>query len=104
MTHGRIVGLDHMWTSFFINAWMGQKASKLINVCLKLTIVLIWTIQSPHEDNLSSCERYKIIVTSKGLGTMHAQHFLIAERELSIYDSCRFDIGRFCAEPTNYED
>ena len=25
---------------------------------------------------------------------MHAQHFLIAERERSIYDSCRFDIGR----------
>ena len=37
----------------------------------KLAIVLIWNIQSPHEDNLSSCERYKII-TSKALGTMHA--------------------------------
>ena len=24
-----------------------------------------------------------------------------AERERSIYDSCRFDIGRFRAEPTN---
>ena len=34
---------------------------------------------------------------------MHAQHFLIAEREQSIYDSCRFDIGPFRAEPTNYE-
>ena len=28
---------------------------------------------------------------------------LIAERERSIYDSCRFDIGRFRADPTNYE-
>ena len=63
--------------------------------------MLIW-IQSPHEDNLSSCERYKII-TSKALGTMHAQHFLITERERSIYDSCHFDIGCFRAEPTNYE-
>ena len=34
---------------------------------------------------------------------MHAQNFLIAERERSIYDSCRFDIGRFRAEQTNYE-
>ena len=34
---------------------------------------------------------------------MRAQHFLIEEREQSIYDSCRFDIGRFRAEPTNYE-
>ena len=34
---------------------------------------------------------------------MRAQHFLIAERERSIYDSCRFDIGRLRSEPTNYE-
>ena len=34
---------------------------------------------------------------------MHAQHFLITEGERSIYDSSRFDIGRFRAEPTNYE-
>ena len=34
---------------------------------------------------------------------MHVQHFMIAERERSIYDGSRFDIGRFCAEPTNYE-
>ena len=68
----------------------------------KLAKVLIWNIQSPHEDNLSSCERCKII-TSKALGTMRAQHFLIAERERSIYDSCRFDIGRLRSEPTNYE-
>ena len=68
----------------------------------ELAIVLIWNIQSPQEDNLSSCERYKVI-TSKAMGTMHAQHFLITERERSMYDSCRFDIGRFRAEPTNFE-
>ena len=34
---------------------------------------------------------------------MYAQHFLITERERLIYDSCRFDIGQFHAEPTNYE-
>ena len=34
---------------------------------------------------------------------MHVPHFLIAERERSIYDGSRFDIGRFRAEPTNYE-
>ena len=30
-------------------------------------------------------------------------HFFIVEREWSIYDSCHFDIGHFCAELTNYE-
>ena len=34
---------------------------------------------------------------------MHTQHFLIAEQERSIYDSCRFGLGRFRAEPTNYK-
>ena len=53
-------------------------------------------IKIPHEDSLSSCERCKII-TSEALGTMHAQHFLIAERERSIYDNCCFDIGNFRA-------
>ena len=28
---------------------------------------------------------------------MHAQHFLIAERERTIYDNCCFDIGSFRA-------
>ena len=45
-------------------------------------------------------EGYKII-TSKALDTMHAQHFLITEREYSIYDSCHFDMGHFHAELTN---
>ena len=35
--------------------------------------ITIQNIQSPNEDNLLSCERYKII-TSKALGTMHAQN------------------------------
>ena len=33
---------------------------------------------------------------------MHAQHFLIAERERSMNGSCRVGIGGFRAEPTNY--
>ena len=73
-----------------------------LNESKRLGKVLILNIQSPHEDNLSFCERYNII-TSKAPGIIHAQPFLIAERERSIYDSCRFDIGRFRAEPTNYE-
>ena len=46
---------------------------------------------------------YRPVKGTKAPGTMHAQHFLIAERERSIYDSCRYGIGRFRAEPTNYE-
>ena len=46
---------------------------------------------------------YRPVKGTKALGTMHAQHFLIAEQERSIYDSCRYGIGRFRAEPTNYE-
>ena len=34
---------------------------------------------------------------------MHARHYLISERERSIYDSCRFDVGRFRTETNNYE-
>ena len=34
---------------------------------------------------------------------MHAQHFLIAEGKRSIFNTCRFDIGGFRAEPTDYE-
>ena len=64
-----------------------KKLQKSKKFCLKLAMVLIWNIQSPHEDNLSSCERYKIILTSKALGTRDAHHFLIAEQELSICDS-----------------
>ena len=68
------------------NAWTSQKASKVHTVS-KLAIVLIWNIQSPHEDNISSCERYKIS----------------GHNARSSYDSCRFGIGRFRAETTNYE-
>ena len=103
-THGRIVSLHHLGESKS-NCWSHRHVYRLDELksfknsstsVSKLAIVLIWSIPSPHEDNLSSCERYKII-TSKALGTMHAQHFLIAQRERSIYDSCRFDIGRSCA-------
>ena len=63
-------------------AWTNQKASHAHKLLSQ-----IW-----HEDNLSSCERYKI-KTSKALGTMHAQHFLIAERKRSIYDSWAWQLS-----------
>ena len=93
---------SHCWSFRHVYRLTSQKASKVQTSVSQLAKVLIWNIQSPHEDNLSSCERCKII-TSKALGTMHAQHFLIAEQERSIYDSCRFDIGRLRSEQTNYE-
>ena len=51
-------------------------------------------------------EGYKIItsiIKSSGHNACSALIVLIAEWEPSIYDSCHFDIGRFRAEPTNYE-
>ena len=101
-THSRIVRLDPLG-KLKCNFWSLHHVYRL-NESKSLAKVLILNIQSPHEDNLSFCERYNII-TSKALGIIHAQPFqvLIAERERSIYDSCRFDIGRFRAEPTNYE-
>ena len=62
-----------------------KKRKKFINFCLKVGHSANLKQQIPHEDNLSSRERYKII-TSKALGTVHAQHFLTAERERSIYE------------------
>ena len=85
-THGRIVSLDQLGSRravanlFVIITWTSQKASKLLSQSYRV-----------------SCERYKMI-TSKAPGTMQAQHFLISQRERSIYDSCRCDIGRFRAE------
>ena len=66
-------------------AWTSQKASKVHKILSqKLAIALISNIQSLHitEENLSSWEMFKII-TSEALDTMHAQLFLMAERERS---------------------
>ena len=62
-----------------------KKLQKFINSCLKVG----------HSANL---KQSKSTCKWRALGTMHAQHFLIAEREWY-----RFDIGLLRAEPTNYE-
>ena len=84
-------------------AWTSQKASKVHKILSqKLAIALISNIQSLHitEENLSSWEMFKII-TSEALDTAHSA--LLDRGTGAIYDSCRFDIGRFRAEPTNYK-
>ena len=104
-THGRIVSLDQFGsrraiTDLFVMfiAWARKKASNVHKPPSKLAIVLISNIQSPL------IVQWKVQNHNmKSSGHMHAQNFLIAERERSIYDSCRFDIGRFRAEQTNYE-
>ena len=78
-----------------------EKIQKFINFCLKVChsgnlkhIKSTWR-------QLSSCERHKIV--TKALGTMHAQHFFIAEQERLIYDSCCFWYWAFLCKPTDYE-
>ena len=68
---------SNCWSFRYVYCLTSQRASKVrkrlsLSVS-KLATVLIWNIQSPHEDNLLPMEGYKII-TSKALGTMHAQH------------------------------
>ena len=99
-THCRIVSLDQLGSQraiadlFVIIVWTSKNASKVHKLVSELTIVLIWNIQSPHEDNLSSYERYNII-TSKAMGPMHAPQVLIVEREWSICDICCLMLGAF---------
>ena len=85
-SQGRIV--PWAWTSLGVEeqllifslclspGWV-KNLQMFINVCLKLTIVLIWTIQSPLEDNLSSCEMYKII-------TWHEKLWAAKSREAAV--------------------
>ena len=54
------------------------------------------------QDNLSPHGRVQNHNIKSSGHNARSAHFLIAEREQSIYDRCRFDIGRFRAEPTNY--
>ena len=111
-THGRIVSLDQLGSrraiiDLFVTfiAWRVKKLQQFVNVCPKVGY-------SANLKHSKSTWRQLIapwkgpgykIITSKALNTMHAQHFLIAERERSTYDSCRFNVARFLAEPTNYE-
>ena len=69
---------------FVVIAWTSQKASKVHKSLSKLAIALIWNIQSPHEDNRTVTPVKCTISAHRGTGT--------------IYDSCRFDIGRFRVE------
>ena len=70
-------------------AWTSQKASKVHTVS-KLAIVLIWNIQSPHEDNISSSEKYKSsghnahsALLDRGTGTINLRQLSIWYRALS---------------------
>ena len=72
-----------------------KKLHTFLNFCLtfgmKTTYLPVKGTKSKHQKLWAQC----------------TSAFLIAERERSIYDSgpdsCRFDIGRFRAKPTNYE-
>ena len=68
--------------------WTCQKASKVHKLLSqKLAMVLIWNIQSPHEDNSPVTPVKCTKSAHRGTGT--------------IYDSRCFDIGRFRVEPTD---
>ena len=112
-THGRIeriVSSDQLERESKCNCWSLRHVYRLDesksfksawSSVSKLAIVIIWNIKSPHVNNLYSCKRYKIITKLWAQCTFRT--VLIAERERSIYDGSRFDMGRFRAEPTNYE-
>ena len=82
-----------------------QKASKvhIKTPVSKLAIALISNIQSLHitEENLSSWRN----VQNHNIRSFghNARSALLDRGTGAIYDSCRFDIGRFRAEPTNYK-
>ena len=78
------------WASC-LTAACGQQRDLLI---LKVGHRLIWNIQSPHELR-QLIVLWKVQTHNIKLDTTHAQHFLIAERERSIFNTCRFDIGGF---------
>ena len=91
-THGRIVSFDQLReiADLFVMfiAWTSQKASKVHKLVSKLAIVLIWNIQSPHEDNRPVPPVKCTKSAHRGTAT-------------NTRDSCRSDIGRFRAEPTD---
>ena len=109
-THGRIVSLDQLGgrraiADLFVMfiAWTSQKSSNVHKLLSQSwPYRLIWNIQSAHELR-QLIVLWKVQTHNIKLDTMHTQHFLIAERERSIFNTCRFDIGGFRAEPTDYE-
>ena len=84
-THGRIVSFDQLReiADLFVMfiAWTSQKASKVPKLVSKLAIVLIWNIQSPHEDNRPVPPVKCTKSAHRGTAT-------------NTRDSCRSDIGR----------
>ena len=94
-THGRIVSFDQLrlgveeqlliFSASCLSPGRVKKLQTFINS--KLAIVLIWNIQSPHEDNRPVTPVKCTKSAHRGTGT--------------IYDSCRFDTGRFRVEPTD---
>ena len=78
------------WASC-LTAACGQQRDLLI---LKVGHRLIWNIQSSHELRQLNV-LWKVQTHNIKLDTLHAQYFLIAERERSIFNTCRFDIGGF---------
>ena len=91
--------MANLWINYFRHEswWWICNYSTLLWVS-KLAIVLIWNIQSPHEDrqvNLSRIVLWKLQnhkIESSGHNACSAFHMDVRER--SIYDNCRFDIGR----------
>ena len=89
-------------------AWTSQEASevhKLLSQIAKLKLAMSANLKHSKSTWRQLIVLWKTdkIKTSKALGTMHARPYLISERERSINDSCRFDVGRFRTEPSNYK-
>ena len=93
-THGRIVSLDQLGSrraiaifSSCLSPGRVTKLQKFIHFCLKVghSANLKRSKSTWRQSSCDSCEMYKINTS----------------RNATIYDSCRFDMGRFRAEPTD---
>ena len=97
--HGRIMSLDQLGSrraiqllifSSYLSAERVKKLEKFINFCLKVGHSANQVSKSTwRELHVLWNKKWAKALGNRGTGT--------------IYDSCRFDIGRFRAEPTNYE-
>ena len=81
------LGVKEQLLIFSVSCLSPRRVKKLWTSVSKLAIVLIWNIQSPHEDN-------RPVTPVKCTKSAH-------RRTGTIYDSCRFDIGHFHVEPTD---
>ena len=62
----------------------------------KLAIVLIWNIQSPHENNIVLWKLQNHNIENSGHNAHPALLYHRDVWECSICDTCHFDIGHFC--------